>query len=75
MIIFSQIFMVVVLVIGVIRLVLNEMHVKLLKLRVTALIKDNAELTTKNAELLDLLTMDDMDRLGDPPAGKRIIHG
>jgi cell division protein FtsB len=33
------------------------------------------ELTEKNAELLELITSDEVDRLGAPPAGKRILHG
>jgi hypothetical protein len=33
------------------------------------------ELTEKNTELLELITSDAVDRLGAPPAGKRILHG
>jgi len=36
---------------------------------------ENRKLLERNNELLELLTRDDLDRLGDPPNGKRILHG
>ena len=33
------------------------------------------ELTDKNTELLELITSDEVDRLGVPPRGKQILHG
>jgi hypothetical protein len=33
------------------------------------------ELTEKNTELLELITSDEVDRIGVPPKGKQILHG
>jgi len=68
MIIFAELFLFGMVALGVIRLLKNEIEVKVLRAK-------NEKLEEDIIELQKILLEDDTDRLGKPPRGQQILHG
>lgn len=66
--IFAEIVLFALFVFGVIDYIRVKVTNKLLR-------AENNKLTQQNAELLELVTASEVDRIGVPPVGKHILHG
>lgn len=75
MVIFAELFLFGALIFGIVDYFRVKVQNKVLHHKIDVLTEKNGELLEKNGELLDLLTSEDVDRIGVPPKGKSILHG
>lgn len=66
--IFAELVLFCLIVTGIVDYIRVRLQNKVLSIKVDTL-------TEKNSELLELLTRDEADRLGEPPKGQKILYG